>query len=454
VSSPSPSPSPGSRPSPRRNVRRLLVGTVIAVVVLSGGLWFFWPTPVPEPPRIATQGLDPEIVEALDRARQAVVESPRSARAWGELGEVFLAHVYHPEAIFCFEQAEKLDPANYRWPYLQAMARLHTDPDGARICLERSARRAKTDFVPHLRLAETLLLLERFDEADAAFQKVLEMQPGHPRAYYGRGRAALQRGALTEALGYLSLAADNPVSRKAAQQALAELYRREGDTDEAQRHARRAQELPADNPWPDPILASVQAKAVGVNERMEQARALFASGDLAGSRALVEAVLRKDPSHAPAYKLLGSILFRQNDFAGAERALREAIHLNPDEAGSLALLGGLLAMRKQHAEAISVLRRAFEVNPSAHEPCFNLARTLAEVGQRDEAITVLRTGLRFRPDAVVLHKELGRLLLQVGKAGEAASVLEKAALHSPDDAELRQLLQQARSADNSKPPSL
>ncbi|MCS6977395.1 MAG: tetratricopeptide repeat protein [Gemmatales bacterium] len=449
--------SASSAPSPKPSARLRVFAAVgvVGAILIGSGIWLLWPAAVPEPPRVATQGLDPEIVEALDKARSAVLSSPRSAKAWGELGEVFLAHVFNPEAIFCFEQAEKLDPSSYRWPYLQAMARMHTDLDGARVCLERSAQRARSDFVPHLRLAETLLLLERFDEADAAYRKVLELQPGHPRAYYGRGRAALQRGALREALGYLSLAADNPVSRKAAEQALAELYRREGDTDEAQRHARRAQDLPADNPWPDPILASVQAKAVGINERMEQARALFASGDLAASRTLVDAVIRKDPSHAPAYKLLGSILFRQNDFAGAERAFREAVRLHPEDASSLALLGGLLAMRKQHDEAIAMLRRAVEVNPSAHEACFNLARTLAESGRKDEAITVLRTGLRFRPDAVVLHKELGRLLLEVGKAGDAVSVLEKVALHSPEDAEVRQLLQQARSATMStKPPSL
>lgn len=442
---------PSSRGLARFFPRKLRLVALGVVVLLGAGVWFLYPVAVPEPPRVATAGLDPEIVEALNKAHAAVTASPRSAKAWGELGEVFLAHVYNPEAIRCFEQAEKLDPSNYRWPYLQALARLHTDPEGARVCLERSAKAAGNDFVPHLRLAETLLLLERFEEADAAFQRVLQLQPGHPRAYYGRGRAALQRGALREALSYLTLAAENPVSRKAARQALAELYRREGDLDEAHRYARSAQELPQDNPWPDPILAAVQARAVGINERLEQARSLFASGDLAASRSLVEAVLRKDPDNAAAYKLLGSIQFRENDFSGAERALREAVRLKPDEAGSLALLGGLLAMRKQYDEAIPFLRRAVEVNPSAHEPCYNLARCLTERGRTDEAIAVLRTGLRFRPDAAVLHKELGRLLLEVGKPGEAVEVLQKAAVHSPDDAEVRQLLQQAQTRKMAAP---
>jgi tetratricopeptide (TPR) repeat protein len=422
------------------------VGLAVAAAAVLLGLWL---PPIPPPPEIAAQGVDPEVVEALNQARAAVLASPRSARAWGALGELFLAHVYHPEAIQCFAQAELLDPYNYRWPYLQGMARLHNDPQSASSCFQRAADRAPSDYVPHLRLAETLLVLERFEEAQASFDRVLRLQPGHPRAYYGKGRAALQRQAFAEAVGYLSLAAENPVSRKAAHQALAELYLREGDVETSQRHARQARALPPDNPWPDPILASVQSKAVGISERLEQARSLFAMGDLAASRSLVEAVLRKQPDNASAYKLLGSIHFRENRPKEAETALREAIRLHPQEGTSLALLGSLLAMQKRYGEAIPILQQAVAVNPHAHEPCFNLAHCLSETGRKQDALAVLEQGLRYRPDAIVLHKALARLFLEQKNAAKAQSVLEAARVLAPDDGELAALFDQARNSSSS-----
>ena len=180
-----------------RPVRHLIVwlGLVVVAVLAMGVVsWLLWPVPVMTPPDVALEGVDPEIASAITEARAALLSSPRSASNWGLFGEVLMAHEFYPEAAQCFRQAHELDPGSSRWSYLQGMTTYHADPKASVACFERAAERAGKDYVPHLRLAETYLSLDRFEDADRAFRKVLELHPGNPRAFYGRGRAALHGG--------------------------------------------------------------------------------------------------------------------------------------------------------------------------------------------------------------------------------------------------------------------
>src|SRR5579859_5972390 len=96
--------------------RLVCVGILFVVPV---GLWLWWArTPRPEPPRPDLSDADPQVVEAIEEARQAVLHAPRSASAWGRLGMVLRAHDFGEEANTCFAHAEQLDPNEPRWPYL------------------------------------------------------------------------------------------------------------------------------------------------------------------------------------------------------------------------------------------------------------------------------------------------------------------------------------------------
>ena len=73
---------------------------------------------------------------------------------------VLYAHDYLSEAERCFVQAEKLDAADPRWPYLQARTLLKDplDPGAGLRCLERAVQRAGDVPAPRLRLASALLV--------------------------------------------------------------------------------------------------------------------------------------------------------------------------------------------------------------------------------------------------------------------------------------------------------
>ena len=92
----------------------------------------------------------------IDQARQEVIHHATAA-TWGHLGMVLMAHLFDPEADFCFQQAQGLDPRDSRWPYLRAIIALKTDPDQAVGLLRQAVEKntwANYDFTMRLQLVE------------------------------------------------------------------------------------------------------------------------------------------------------------------------------------------------------------------------------------------------------------------------------------------------------------
>lgn len=175
---------------------------VLLLLMLGGHLYQRFSRPAPPPPDIDLDGVDPAVAAAVEQVRARVQQSPHSAEAWGKAGMVLMVHQFQPQAAFCFDQAERLDPREPRWPYFQALeALLKTDLQAARGKLERAVALCGDEFDgPQLVLAEVLLGLEDFDEARRHFSLLLEKNPRHARAHLGLARVALERGDLRASL--------------------------------------------------------------------------------------------------------------------------------------------------------------------------------------------------------------------------------------------------------------
>src|SRR5580704_18060581 len=120
--------------------RTSLVGGVLLLAMGVG--WYSWrwyTTPLPPEIDLAASG-DPVLAKAVEDVRQEVCRTPRSAAAWGRLGQILVAHAYIVEAKPCLIQAEQLDAADARWPYLQGWGALQNHPEEAIPCFERALR--------------------------------------------------------------------------------------------------------------------------------------------------------------------------------------------------------------------------------------------------------------------------------------------------------------------------
>ena len=114
--------------------RRGWMAIVLLAALAGAAGWYAWRRyTAPVPPQIAREGIDSEVAEAIETARRKVYADPYSVQCWGDLGKLLRAAQLYPDAVACFEQAERLEPNNLSWPYLQGEAlRLSNNSAAAR----------------------------------------------------------------------------------------------------------------------------------------------------------------------------------------------------------------------------------------------------------------------------------------------------------------------------------
>jgi tetratricopeptide (TPR) repeat protein len=419
----------------------VLVAAVTVAAAVAAGVYLLRPKP---PPAIELAGLDAEAAAAIGTARAEVETHPRSGAAWGRLGMLLFAHDLQVESLACLEQAERLEPAEVRWPYYRGLILLRREPEAALAPLERAAARGGREIAPRLRLAEALLARDRLDEAESQLRAVLGEQPDNPRARLGLGQVAYRRGELRQSLPDLRRAAESPLAEKAARATLAEVCQRLGESEAAEAERSRIADLPADPPWPDPLLREVELLRTGLAARLDQADEMASQGQVAEAAAVLRQVLHDHPDSDRAHLELGRILIRLNDLGGAEDELRMALRLNGQSINAHFLLGGVRALKKDDAEAETCFRAVIGLKPTHALAHYNLG--LCRLRQKDPsgAAESFRTALRCRPNMPDAHVALAEVLLEQGRTAEARDHLGDALRLAPDHEKARQLLAKAK----------
>jgi tetratricopeptide (TPR) repeat protein len=242
---------------------RTLVFVLAVLLLLAGavGAYLWWPSGPAAPPEIPLDGVEPDVARAVRVARAAVVKEPRSAASWGLLGRTLLANEMNTDiSLVCFLEAERLDPKDPRWPYFAAGDLLNLGKGAEalpklRRAVELCAPNDKTQLTARLWLAETLRTLGQLDAAEDQFQKVLAAAPNEPRAHFGLGMLAYERGQWPACRTHLEKCVGSPHARKKACVQLATVCERLGDKQNADRYADLAAHLPNDPGWADPFVA-------------------------------------------------------------------------------------------------------------------------------------------------------------------------------------------------------
>ena len=398
-----------TRPTRRRWLWLVAALAVVGIVIALAVWWRPQTPPAPEPPRPDLTDVDPEVVEAITAEQERVRQQPQNGTAWGRLGMVFRAHDFGEEANRCFREAERLDPHEPRWPYLQGLTRVMTDPEAGIPCLERAAERAKDDpLAPRLRLAEVLLERGQLDEAQAHLDWARRRAAGEPRTQLGLGRLAVLRGQWKTALEHLEYCLEDPHSRRLAHILRAEVLGRLGETEAARVTQQEAERLPEDQAWPDPFVLEVLSLQCGLRFRLQRADELFAAQRQGDAIRLMEETVTRYPQSAATRLKLGDFFRRMGHLDRAERAFAEAVRLDAESAEGWFLLGCMQA-RDRPGEAADSFRRTIRLKPDHALAHFNLAHRLKEMGDRAGAANEFRAALRCQPDYAPARQALEEL---------------------------------------------
>jgi tetratricopeptide (TPR) repeat protein len=457
-------------------------GALVAAAAAAGVAWHFAGPRLaaPAPPDVDYKSHEPALEAAIRRARERVLKEP-SAKAWGELGEVFIANDMDAESRVCFAQAERLDPGNPRWPYYQAGTLINAGDREAALPLLRRATelcevKDEGNDAPRLLLAETLLALGRLDEAEKHFRSVLDRQPAAGeggasvnnsgplfvpgsddpravfalRAHFGMGLLAARRQDWPASREHLLRCAHSPFAQKKAATQLAAVCLRLGNAQEAARYGRLADRLPRDRDWLDPYIAEYVRWAEKKKSIYRLSDDLSAAGQFLQAAQVLQPMTEKFPDDYLPQLELAKVLGHLHRYPEAEVAMRKALALAPEKLQChyyLALVlytegEELLQQGREPARAEALLREAIDQarQSVALKSDYGYAHMVLGMAlllskQQEEGLAELRKAVDCNPEFADLHFRLGKALAGAGKSTEARASLEQA-LHMLEDPEV------------------
>lgn len=379
--------------------------------------------PLPEIPKHL---LAAPIRELVEEKRNATEQNIHLASAWGELGSAF-ARQCDAEARVCFRNAERLEPKNYRWPYLQGACQADYDFQQAQACFARAARLAPDR--PHVQLRLADYLLGRGDQtgAKAVIERALLVAPEDPHAHLAQARLLFLSGSFEEARVWAENSAALAPDKRDTHVFLAQLYGRLHEPAAAQRELTMLAQM-RDSPtsWDDPDVEAVQKL---------QTTARVASGQ--------ETAENDNQDSAAAMRLAQKYLV-EGRIADAEVLIRDQLRLYPDHERFRFQLGIACFQQQRYEEAAQEFRRVSELKPDHSDAQYNLGHALLKLNRPKEAKDAFAAAVRLRPGYAFARVNLAELLLDEGRADEAREHLGVALQINPDDARARQLLKRTK----------
>jgi tetratricopeptide (TPR) repeat protein len=212
----------------------------------------------------------------------------------------------------------------------------------------------------HNNLGNRLFDLERYEEAEAAYRKAIELDPNYASPHNGLGS----------------------------------LLRRLKRYEEAEAAYRKAIEL-------DPNYAMArnnQGSLLSDLERYEEAEVAYRKA------------IELDPNLVMAHNNLGSLLSVLERYEEAEVAYRKAIELDPNYAMAHNHLGDLLAVLERYEEAEAACAKAIELNPEYADACVDQGRILYLQNKISQCIEAFEKAIEIEPDNPTAHNNLGFVL--------------------------------------------
>lgn len=334
--------------------------------------------------------VEPQVAKKIHEIKQNVIKNPRSAEAWGKLAMNLHAHDFQQESIAYYQKAAELDRQNFHWAYYAAIAYQEIGSANALPLFEQSLRR-KPDYAPlHLRYAQSLFAVARFDEAAAQFNKTLNLNPNSADAYLGVAQIAQISNNSKDAQSNLLKAIELNPNLAEAHALLAEIYRDHNQQEQFEKEIILSLHLPKKAPPPDPELNDFLMEGVS----------------------------------SYWYELRGRTLLQKGDFEGAIHELQQAVKANPDPR-IYDTLGIAYQSQKKYREAIDQHRAALALDPTSAGTMNNLASALEQSGKINEAISYLNKAIESQPDFAYSYLHLVHLQLQVRNCGEALKLAHR-----------------------------
>jgi len=411
----------------------LLVASLAACTDYTKGL--------PAVPTVQTNGLEPSVVNAVQRARAQfdAVAATRPSReklaaAYGELAMTYHAQDLVAPAAVAYANAHKLDPDDKRWPYLLG----HLENDSSRVpeaiaSFEEVIAKHPTDAPTLLTLGQIYLQTGAFDKSQSMYERLKSQPGGQAAALAGLGKVALAKRNYALAVTDLEEALRLAPEAARLRQPLAMAYQGQGDKAKAEEQLKLfhtgGYEPTVDDPLADALSDKVAASRVLLRRGQRDAKA--------GRYDLAEKAFRlavaADPNDAELIANLGISLANLGRIDEAEQRLEEALGKDPSIVVAHLSLGVVYDRKGRDAAAIDEYAKTSALDPDNLSALVYRADALMRTGQAAKAVPLYRDALKKSPGSSRMEMSLAMALVRSGNLAEARAVLDAASAAQQDN---------------------
>lgn len=348
---------------------------------------------------------------AVRHLRNAIALEPHSIGAYVALATHYADTRRPDEAVAVLVEAQNNVDITAEVRRLLGIAELQRGRlDAAIEQLREALEMEPRDSASAYGLAEAYRRKRMFEEAEAALDKVEELDSKFPGLQLERGRLAEARGDMKGAIeDYRAAIAEDP-NDAALKSRLGAALVLTGDLAEAEKllhEVLRSQ----------PYLAEAE-HFLG--------RIALRRGQIEAARLRFQRASQLDPTNGTYRMYVGWAALESGEMTPALRELDAALKLDPNLGDAYWLRARIRIRAGVVRDALSDLKRALELNPSRIEAWAAMGECHFQLGQVKEAVRDFEKAVQGNPENAYWWYRLGRLQLDEGLRGEAASSLSKA----------------------------
>lgn len=408
-----------------------ILGMMLLIVIGGPTACSQRPTEIPSVP---PNGLSVEWRRSLETATEEVRSHPRSAEAWGKLGQKYHAVELNGQALACYRNAQRLDPKAQRWWHLAGALNLLEEPERALSDLRnavQSATNSELREVSRLLLGRSLSEIGKDAEAVAELKSLVRDNPHHAGARLVLARIAQSEARVPDAETWLQPCLTNAYTARPALLLLSQVRLSQGKPEEAQRLSRQGLAAPRNSEWPDPFLREILRHKEGSAADEDRANSLLSQGRLGEAESLIVQLTTQSPHDPNPHLLLGRLRLQQRRCDEAERAFRRHLDLLPDSFNGEVQLGSALLCQQKWPEAVQTLQRAAALKPDSAQAHHNLGVALLRSGNAIHAAKSFREALRYNPLDAGTSALLAEALIKLDQREEARQQVQRALQLNP-----------------------
>jgi HemY protein len=414
----------------------LLVAAVTAVAV------WRWQQPnllervqavIPAPPNLT--GKAAVLAELVAKAQAGTKTSADPLASVAELGRLYHANGFNPEATACWQLLHAEQPRVAQWCYYLAdQKRMASDYAAMAALLEETTALAP-DYAPaRLLLAGLQFKTGQLEMAARNYQKRLTLVPGDPYARLWLARIALQSGRTDEARHLIEQLVKDVPEFSSAHNLYADMLASAGDTTGAERQRWLGRETGRFREAADPWLDELWNWCYDFDQLCALGTIELQTGHPDRAKSYYERAILVRPGQSAGYELLGAFYLKQNDPAKARDTLEQSLPRLKNSKPSITYYLSLSqAYRdlKQLEEAVRVVREGLRQKGDNLELYSTLGRALSDLGRPDEAIAAFHQALALNPNDAETNFNLGLALLGLDRTDEAIVALKRSLTLQP-----------------------